>query len=802
MKLNSAKLGLSPSHVVLTAALLAGAAAAPSMGFAQSQATAGQGEPNYAEIVVTAQKRDTKLQETPIAITALSTNQLKTRQIVTVDDLAFAVPNMHTDSEGSISIRGVGAYATSTTNAPSTDINIDNIAGANIGPEQFDLTRLEVLRGPQGTLYGRNTTGGVISMITAPASSQFGGYLQADIGNYHTARFEGVVNIPFSDHIRERLSALALDRDGYEVNLYDGHSVDGRRYFSLRSTTDVDLASGLEARLVINYSKEDDSRATYGKLLCTPDPVTGCSPTQRGFGAPDSLAGNIQQELYAAFGLLANPAADYNLTSVNPANMRQINTPYDPQYRNEVWFGAFELKKTWDKLELVSDTGVTTSRWRTFSEFDQTAPTTLLTRPVTWYNGINTVTSNQIASTVGNANASQNISEEVRLASKFGGPFDFTFGGYYSHYHSVANFYIWTPALTAFQQIVIPSAPQLAAYHVAIPNTTSQSKAVFGEIYFKPAADTKITAGIRYTNDSVAVDTGTTLAVAGQYGAITHESESYGAVTGRIGVDQKLHLSFTDDSLIYANFSRGYKSGGLNPGAPPGFPTVYAPEYINAVQFGMKNAADHGRFIANMEGFYYNYSGLQLSESTPFGTVNTNADATVYGVEGEFQFNPVSSLNLNLSVGWLHTRIDKYHSCDTILPASQCVLDANGLAPSWAGNSLPRSPRLSGNFGASYTFDLPSGWRMTPQFNVYYQSSFNVDVFNTPVGQFGAWAKADASVTFKGPVQGLSIMAYVKNITNASNVQAGGFEGPTVGNFLDAKIIDPRLFGVEIRQNF
>jgi outer membrane receptor protein involved in Fe transport len=770
------------------------------LGSAQaSAANAKSSAAGIETVVVTAEKRSQNVQSVPIAITALTSSDLVHRQIVNVTDLSMAVPNMRTDGAGSISIRGVGAYATSTTNAPAVDTNIDGIAGASLGPEVFDLSRIEVLRGPQGTLYGRNTTGGVINMITTPAGRHFGGYLQADVGNYNTTRVEGAVNVPISNGIRERLSGLFLNRDGYVLNVYDNHRIDSRHYYALRSTTEIDISANTHARLLINYAHENDSRTTYGKLVCVPDPITGCSPTQRGFGLPDVLAGNIFHTLYSAFGLLPNPNVNYNLTTYNPPNYRQVNVGYDPQYTAENLLTGLQITHEFRDIEFVSETGYYTSRSKSFAEFDQTAPTTLLTQPVTWFNGLNTITSNQIASTITFPTHSQNFSEEARLVSHFAGPFDFTAGMYYSHYHSSSDFNIYSPVLAIFQKYFLAAYPTADHYQVATPKTDSESIAGYGEFYYKPTPDTKITTGIRYTNDTTSVVTHTTLLSAPPPNI--YESESYSALTGKIGIDQKLHFLSADKSMVYADLSRGYKAGGLNPGAPPGYPTSYAPEYVNAFQFGTKNVIDNN-FLANIAGFYYQDSGLQLSQSTPFGTVNTNADATIYGLEGEFDYYVSSNFSTNLSLSYLHTRIDKYYSCDTILPAAACVLGPTGLPPSWKGNQLPRSPHFSGNWGIRYARDIGKKWKGILRFNVYYQSSFNVDVFNTPVGQFGGWARADASITFMQLNGGPSLMFYIKNITDAANVQGGGFEGPTVGNWEDAKIIDPRLFGLEVRYNF
>ena len=780
--------------------LLAGTAAVMASGTAfaaERAATKDANADTVTEVIVTAEKRETRLQDTPIAITSINQDQLRTHQVVTLDDLAFAVPNMRTDGRESISIRGVGNYANSTTSAAAADTNIDGIASASLGPELFDVQRVEILRGPQGTLYGRNTTAGVISEITTKPGDQFGGYLQADFGNYNTSRIEGAVDLPVNSAISERLSVLDVNRSGYVVNIHNGDHVDSRHYYALRSSTSLDIDPSTTATLVLNYSNEDDSRSALGKMLCTPDALDGCSINSRGYGSPNSNApGNLFHSLYATFGLLAHPAADYNLTSYNPPNLREINTFYDPRHLGDTFLGAFELKHKFGAFEIVSDTGYSEVTSKDWIGYEQTAPSTQLLAPIAYsIDGQHNVTTTNLISVAGLQNSVKTYSQELRLNSELAGPFNYTAGLYYGNSLGSNKFDVWSPALALFQQLVLPGVTASDHVEIATPQTKLQTSAIYGEAYYNIMPETKLTSGLRYTEDRVSVTTRTILLAPPT--PYVHESEKYSAVTGKVGVDQKLNLAFTDSSLVYANISRGYKAGGLNPGAPAGSPAVYAPEYINAVQVGSKNAMDHGRIVANVEVFYYDYKGLQLSQSTSTGTENVNADATVYGAEGEFQFRATEALRFDLNLAYLHTRIDRFFSCNAAIVAP-CI----GAGPSQAGNVLPRSPDFSGNLGVQYTVAMPRDWQMTARINGYYQSSFYASVFNTPADNIGGWGKADASVTFANAARNLQFMAYVKNLTNANNIQTADRQGASVGGFLNVTLIDPRLYGVEMRTRF
>jgi outer membrane receptor protein involved in Fe transport len=185
------------------------------------------------EIVVSAQKRVSTLQDTAIAVTALDDEALEIRQIATTSDLQFSVPNMlfsKSNFEGSnIAIRGVGNSAVAESSDSGVGVHINDIylnESRIFETEFYDMERLEILRGPQGTLYGRNTTAGVVNMITAKPTDEFEAKILIEAGDYRARKFNGMVNLPHSDRVSTRLAFYALDRDGYTENTFTGRDID------------------------------------------------------------------------------------------------------------------------------------------------------------------------------------------------------------------------------------------------------------------------------------------------------------------------------------------------------------------------------------------------------------------------------------------------------------------------------------------------------------------------------------------------------------------------------------------------
>lgn len=354
----------------LMAGICASAIAFPA--HAQDDGTAG-GETVGNVIIVTAQRQSQSLQEVPIAVSAFDAAALESQQIENASDLQLTLPNVSFTKSNfttsSFTIRGIGDLCVGVTCDSATAIHTNGapLFGTRLfETEYFDLERVEVLRGPQGTLFGRNATSGVVNVVTAkPDLSGFGAAGEFEYGNYNSIKAKGMVNLPVGESFGVRLAGFYLNRDGYTDNLYDGSKIDDREMYAIRGSLRFEPGPDTTIDLMGYYFREDDNRLRIQKQVCQRDPtgVLGCLNNRRDFGttnANSTLAGVLtSRELFAiqgiptafALGSVYDPNDDY-ANAVNPTDVRTVNTAFTPEYfadelqlqgRIEQAFGAMNL---------------------------------------------------------------------------------------------------------------------------------------------------------------------------------------------------------------------------------------------------------------------------------------------------------------------------------------------------------------------------------------------------------------------------------------------------------------------------
>ena len=240
------------------------------------------------ELIVTAQKKEERIQDVPIAISAFSGKALEEQKIEGGPDLLKAIPNVtfskNNFSGVNFSIRGVGTKAVSVTTDPAVAISFNNtpvIRNRLFEQEYYDIDRVEVLRGPQGTLYGRNATAGVVNVITAKPTDIFEGMIKGEVGNHNTRRLSGFVNVPLGDTLALRVAGASTQRDGFDFNTITDNKVNGRDLWSGRISLEWKPTDNFSANFVWEHFDESDNRSRTGKQLCHRDP--GPSSVQ-GFG--------------------------------------------------------------------------------------------------------------------------------------------------------------------------------------------------------------------------------------------------------------------------------------------------------------------------------------------------------------------------------------------------------------------------------------------------------------------------------------------------------------------------------------
>jgi len=691
--------------------------AAPAANLSLTLAQATPARAAVETVTVTSSKLGgADVQSIPIAITALSQEQLTATQTAGGPDLVKQVPNLtftKTNFSGySIQIRGIGTQAISVTTDPAVAVALNDmpfIRNHFFEQEFFDLSQAEVLRGPQGTLYGRNATAGVVNLITAKPTDQFEAMASGDIGNYKNRRFEGMINLPLvDDRLDLRVAGEWTKRDGYSVNQLTGNPIDGRNLWSSRVSLAWKPIEKVQTWLVWEHFQEDDDRLRTSKQLCKTDPTPdgvlgqpvgsvsagvsalsplvylgqGCqpvglydkgNPANRDYGA-FGVPNGVTLPYFAPLGFQGVPLIGLGTGVFNPyantaqsTNLRVIESTIDPAYKAKN--DTIELNVDYQvtpELTLTSQTGYSSDfLWSTqdYNRFNTqrgifTADGRLnSTSPVDPNNGVCAATAtsgscegkaifdacevgalNFYCSPVGiycdpqlgcsdrlvaqdlNNERSWQLNQEIRLASNFSGPFNFSIGGNYLHYETYENYYVfintltlasytwlhygmrqndpWVPGASDNSNCIIgghaianPSNPSnLDAYGASQcmyidPNPISSlnnqghnyflsqnpyvlnSYAGFGEAYYNVTPDLKFTGGLRWTDDQKHfVNIPSQLLVFGYGYPITGiVNQEWQKFTGRFAANWTPKFDFTDQTLMYGSFAHGYKAGGANP---------------------------------------------------------------------------------------------------------------------------------------------------------------------------------------------------------------------------------------------
>ncbi|RYF22753.1 MAG: TonB-dependent receptor [Oxalobacteraceae bacterium] len=725
-------------------------------------------ESNIGDIVVTAQRQSESLQRVPIAVSAFTAETLTAQQIKNSSDLQLSLPNVtftKTNFSGaSFTIRGVGDLCVGTSCDQATAIHVNDmplLQSRIFETEFFDLERVEVLRGPQGTLYGRNATAGVVNFITArPDLTRIRAEGQAEYGNYDSKKLTGMINLPITDTLGVRVAGTYLNRDGYTKNLYNDSRIDGRDLYALRGTVRFQPSSSTTLDVIGFYFREKDNRARFQKQACTRDGtgVLGCRPDTLTFGIPNANAtfGSLLASreslaitsggnpVITSLGLTSVYGADGYAGATNPSDPRSVTADYTPQYFAKNYFIQGRLQQelgdklsltitggynfdTTDQREdfnnvvansLVGNTGIATLAGLAaapgaafpggVNPFKQAA-TALLTngatgsfcvsRPTNTLTGVFGGNVAGCAPNGGEFDSSQattrQYSVEAHVDSNFNGPFNFLLGGIYVNLTNRGNYFVSAFPIDYASGVLgaATALGQRAAGNTAFPNVylappfsdgevskyALKSYGIFGELYLQATDSLKFTAGLRYSNDrKEQVGRNLTLSFPAPFGladanqspfaaAFDADSSQDGfqptadvriksdALTGRFVADLQLDRR----TLLYASYSRGYKSGGINPPIPAAFQvsSSFRPESIDAFEVGAKTTLLGGTLRLNTNAFYYKYKNLQISRLIARTAVNDNTNATIYGAEAEAVISPTRNFQVNLSASFLHTKI-------------------------------------------------------------------------------------------------------------------------------------------------
>ena len=850
----------------ISATLLVGGSAcwmsSPAVHAQSSAESQGESAPTIEEIIVTASKRATRLLDTPIAISALSQSALDKQGVEQVKDLAGVVPNLQMGSNGdsstAISMRGV--TSTDTTEVAEAAVAVHQDGFYSPRPQgalalMYDVERVEVLRGPQGTLFGMNSPGGVINVI--PAQPQFDrtfGSLQGELGNYSSKDLRGVLNWGINDKFALRASFMVAQHDGYNTQVQDftdlaspanGIVADGvpdvdQRYNKHVSAADYyNNQDEWAARVIARWAPSERFELTATVSRFTDDgagdaPFADCSA---GAGSPVACDHPLRYLKINVPGFVRMTLDDYQLKAALKLGESSLL-----EYR----YGIEDEER---RQQVDTDSGVfAPAEWSSIGE-----PVTPEQQATLYYPVADSMTETR-------SSDYRSYTHELQIKSSGEQRLNYVLGGFYLHEQKqIAYGMNWmeTKSFDSESDALVDGLP----YGVFFDQhqRTTDSRALFGQLDYEFNDRWTATVGARYSwdkkgdhfgyeygvwsgnvewynnlfaPDSVRAhqstdlqwDMGTNAPLGSDANPLTYITDAdrdWSQGTYRLG----LKYDVDHDSMFYGAIATGYKMGGLYEAADfcnNGCLQIleYGPEHVTSYEVGYKAKLFDGRLQLSTALFLENYRDMQNTGDKVIG-IDTNPDSPtegrpviawttdnlpktrIEGLEVEFESTPWQNGQLGGYMAWLHTEVVE----GTLIDEYACAeRDIYGQAPcgpadeqtSIEGNQLPFAPEWSFALHYEHSFALGGNYLLKPFVLFHWQSKMWLDVQNYDGAHLSqsqkSYGKVDASIKF-APVQGKYFVEFFgENLTdeNTKNFQFFG-EGHLMGNY-----DPPRTYGVRV----
>ena len=771
---------------LIGASAIAVLSATPAFAQADQAPQAAAPAADGGDIIVTATRFETLASKTPIALTAVSGDQLRSAGITNPTALGDQVPSVMINRNNGlqITIRGVTSSDGTEKGDPSASFMSDGIYIARQQAQEvsfFDISRVEVLRGPQGTLFGRNTTAGAVNVITnRPDLDKVSGSVDVAYGNFNNTQATGVINLPVSDN-------LAI-RAGVNFDRRDSFLKPGANFNAPLSPYKDNLGARLTALL-----KFDN-----GELI-----IRGDYTRMGGNGINTVSTGNF----YTGYGAATALPGTTNATTTDTVSPVYIgDTRTNDQLRSIVATSADGITSQ----QLANNFKRDNASYGVGGEFKyDLGPVTLnylgSYREFRRHEGGYSYNTAGFAPNLFDGWYWQN-SQEVRLSTNSDGPLRAQVGLYYFKERADIQLFIYNRMINGARlqpgQIVNGNG-----YVFGFPQhfVLSQSKAAFGQATYTPMPELRITAGIRYTADkkarignTVQCQVDTSCNTAGDVISTNNASRDYNKTTWKVGFDYDVNPA----TMIFGTVSTGYKAGGFNDGCQvgtgPGCTAAadalyYNPETITSYEVGVKSRMFDNMLRFNLSAFHYDYASLQLTQAGPFCagqncTVTRNAaSAKVDGIELEGSLAPTQDDKFDFSAAYLNARYSSFVPNAITFPLVN-----------WNGKKLDRSPTFTASLGYNHTFDLGNGSNVVAGVRSRYSSSYQISslailgFFKQP-----GYTQSEATLTYNAPDKAFYVQGYVKNIEDKILVTAvgGGVNGTL-------QISDPRTFGIRAGAKF
>lgn len=754
------------------------------------------------EVVVTARRRSESVQRVPIAISTLSASQIEGSGAYRLDQLKQLVPSVQTltfnPRNANVSIRGLGGNVSLTNDGLEQGVGfyVDDVYYGRPGQSQFDLVDLqqvEVLRGPQGTLFGKNTTAGAINIVTKEPSQVFGGTLEATGGNLGYQQIKGSITGPIVDgKLAFRASIAGTHRDGYVHNLHDGRELGGYDNLTARAQLLATPTENLKIRVIADYGLQRQD--------CCIGVVVGVANT-RVDGTP------LPNDYYARAARVG-----YTVPAIDPYS---YNADIDSRVRTQMYTAGLSAKVeyTTDSLSFTSITAGRSWDWKPENDADGI--------------GLPAIRQARII------DHQKQLSQEFRIASQGERTIDWVAGVYYFWQKVDGYSTFWYGPYAArwnLPPVLYPTPEQAALATAALDDyqiaaysrPETKSWALFGQASWNVSEHWELTGGLRYTSeqktgvyeqhvvggapldsfapaDQAYVTKIRNLVGAGNaYTVDTDESNVSGLLTA--------NYRFSKDILAYASYQRGYKSGGLNlSNLAPSVPKAVEPEQVDSYELGFKSSLLNRNLTFNVAAFSTDTKDYQTNvfDTQLFTTYIANIGLVrSQGIESDIRYRPTENLGLYLSVAYTEAEYADYKQAPPpveytgLLPATANYIDLSG-------RQLPGAPKWSASFGADYSHPLPgSRYELFAAADANLKSAFFATINDSASSRINGFTVVNAQLGVRSQDGTDSLTLWSRNIGQAKYFETLGAGTAGASGVITGIPSQPRTYGLTLRHKF
>lgn len=692
---------------MMSGSAIAALLATPAVGWAQGGGDAADASGAFGEIVVTAQRREQRLQDVPISVSAFNQEILQQSGISDSTELELVTPGLTLPSAAIYlqpMIRGVGSYNTHVGDEPNVATYIDGVYISQMFGGFYNLAnveRIEVLKGPQGTLFGRNATGGAINVKTRDPGQDLEGMVSLSYGRFNSIEANAYVQGGLGEGLAASLAGYYEYGDGYFHNVALNKREGGLKSYTLRSKILIEPSDSVRFVVTGDISRRDTARGSLYHVV-------------NRNSAAETLGVNTT-------------SGDYD-----------VDQPVSPFNIVEQKGIALESRFEFKPFDVISISSYRATDQHNYSDSDGTVADLLYFDQST---------------------AVDDYMQELRVSSKPSSSIQWIAGGF-----AYASKGLYNPLYVA----TVPGNPPLF-----VLNTKQKTLALaaFVDVTVPLTEKLSLAAGIRYSDESRKFE----FARAPELGTFPNgklPKATFSSWTPRAVLSYKP----VDDVMVYASYSKGFKSGGYVSSSPTN--PIYKPEKITAYEIGSKMTLGRGA-IFNVAGFYYDYSDLQVSSLVPgVGTaIVTNAtSARMKGLDADLAVRVTSGLTLRAGLAYNDAKYKSWEQASILVPrvagspgaGNRGCVDNSGTGGvnecDASGNRVARAPKFTFNFGGAYTHEFSGGYKLTASGNFYHNSGYTWE----PSGRLrqGAYDTLSARLELGLPGDNVSFALWGKNLTN------------------------------------